>query len=129
MTSQRDEDPVSDAECPVRDVLDRVGDQWSMLVLGELGEKTLRFNELGRRIDDISRQMLSRTLRRLEYDGLVRRTVYAQVPPRVEYELTDLGHSLMEPIGMLVDWAERNHGAIRAARRNAGRVDGPRQAP
>ncbi|HAE46714.1 MAG: transcriptional regulator [Tistrella sp.] len=100
----------------MRDVLDRIGDQWSMLVLSSLWEGTKRFNELGRQIGDISKQMLSRTLRRLEQDGFVRRTVYAEVPPRVEYELTDLGRSFMEPMRALVVWADENHAAIRAAR-------------
>lgn len=69
--------------CPIRDVLDRIGDQWSLLVLEALQGGVLRFNELNRRIDDISKQMLSRTLKRLEEDGFIRRTLYAEVPPRV----------------------------------------------
>jgi len=83
--------------CPVRDVLDRIGDQWSLLVLIALEPRTKRFNELLREIGDISRQMLSRTLRRLEEDGFLERKVFAEVPPRVEYELTDYGRTL-EPI-------------------------------
>lgn len=109
-------DRPADEPCPIRDVLDRIGDQWSMLVLSALWEGTKRFNELGRQIGDISKQMLSRTLRRLEQDGFVRRTVYAEVPPRVEYELTDLGRSFMVPMRALVVWADDNHAAIRAAR-------------
>ena len=77
--------------CPIRDVLNQIGDQWSLLILEALAERTLRFNELNREIGDISRQMLSRTLKRLETDGYVSRTVYAEVPPRVEYTLTPLG--------------------------------------
>jgi DNA-binding HxlR family transcriptional regulator len=104
--------------CPIRDVLDRIGDQWSFLVLGALGGGTRRFSELTREIDDISRQMLSRTLRRLEQDGLVKRTVFAQVPPRVDYELTELGRSFLRPLEALVSWADENHGAIVDARQH-----------
>ncbi|MFT4180841.1 MAG: helix-turn-helix domain-containing protein [Rhizobium sp.] len=98
--------------CPIRDVLDRIGDQWSLLVLEALGIRTMRFNELNREIGDISRQMLSRTLRRLEHDGFIQRTVYAEVPPRVEYSLTGLGRSFMEPMSTLVKWADDNHQTI-----------------
>lgn len=104
------------ANCPIRDVLDRVGDQWTLLVLEALDGKVLRFNELSRSIVDISKQMLSRTLRRMEEDGFVTRTVYAEVPPRVEYTLTDLGQSLLVPMKALVEWADQNHPAIRVAR-------------
>ena len=103
--------------CPIRGVLDRVGDQWSFLVLDKLGEKTMRFNELLRAIGDISRQMLSKTLKRLEEDGFITRTLYPEVPPRVEYALTDLGHSFMAPMQSLVAWANTHHPQIKAARR------------
>lgn len=106
-----------DQPCPIRDVLDRIGDQWSLLVLGELHHGTKRFSELRRAIGDISKQMLSRTLRRLEQDGFVSRAVYPQVPPRVEYTLTALGRSFLEPMHALVRWADNNHGAMVAARR------------
>ena len=102
--------------CPIRDVLDRIGDQWSLLVLEALAERTLRFNELARSIGDVSRQMLSRTLKRLEEDGFVSRAVYAEVPPRVEYTLTDLGRSFLGPMMQLVQWADANHRAICQAR-------------
>lgn len=105
------------ADCPIRDVLDRVGDQWTLLVLEALDGQVLRFNELSRVIADISKQMLSRTLRRMEEDGFVTRTIYAEVPPRVEYALTGLGHSLLVPMKALVAWADANHGAINAARK------------
>jgi len=104
--------------CPIRGVLDRVGDQWSFLVLDMLRQKVMRFNELLRGIGDISRQMLSRTLKRLEEDGLITRTLYPEVPPRVEYALTDLGHSFMEPMQALVVWADTHHEQIKAARRS-----------
>jgi DNA-binding HxlR family transcriptional regulator len=105
-------------ECPIRDVLDRVGDRWSMLVLCTLAQYgTLRFTVLKSKIDDISQRMLAQTLRRLEQDGLVSRKVHATIPPRVEYTLTALGHSLLGPIRELVNWAKTNHRRVRAARR------------
>jgi len=110
--------------CPIRDVLDRIGDRWSLLVLTELEKGTLRFSVLRRSIDDISQRMLAQTLRHLEEDGLISRTVHPTVPPQVEYSLTDLGSSLLEPVGALVDWAGRNHESIRAARaRQTAEVD------
>ena len=107
-----------DQPCPIRDVLDRIGDQWSLLVLEALETGTMRFNELMRAIGDISKQMLSRTLRRLEKDGFVRRTIYAEVPPRVEYDLTDLGRSFLGPMQQLVRWADEHHKAIVLSRRD-----------
>lgn len=104
------------ANCPIRDVLDRVGDQWTLLVMEALDGRVQRFNELGRLIPDISKQMLSRTLRRMEEDGFVTRTIYAEVPPRVEYALTGLGRSLLVQMQSLVSWANTNHAAIRLAR-------------
>ncbi len=104
------------ADCPIRDVLDRIGDQWTLLVLEALDGRILRFNELGREIADISKQMLSRTLRRMEEDGFVSRQIYAEVPPRVEYALTDLGRSLLVPMKALVLWADQNHPKIRENR-------------
>lgn len=104
------------AECPVRDVLDRVGDKWSVLVLYLLANGTKRFSELRNAIDGISQRMLTVTLRGLERDGLVSRTVYPVVPPRVDYALTDLGRSLSDTIGDLVGWAERNRSSIDQAR-------------
>lgn len=91
-------DIVFEQPCVIRDVLDRIGDQWSLLVLLALESQTKRFSELMREIDDISKQMLSRTLRRLEQDGFVTRTIYPEVPPRVEYTLTELGRSLLKPM-------------------------------
>ncbi|MDF2998798.1 MAG: Transcriptional regulator, HxlR family [Xanthobacteraceae bacterium] len=104
------------ASCPVRDVLDRIGDRWTVLVLGELANGTRRFSELRRAIPDISQRMLSQTVRHLEADGLISRTVYPTVPPRVDYALTDLGRSLMVPLGALVDWTWENHPRIKQAR-------------
>lgn len=104
------------AACPVRDVLDRLGDRWSTLVLQELDTGTLRFSELQRRIDDISKRMLAKTLRTLEEDGLVVRTVHPSKPPSVEYALTALGRSFVPHIDALVAWADTHHAAIRASR-------------
>lgn len=109
--------PVAfDHPCPIRDVLDRIGDQWSLLVLQALASRTWRFNELNRKIGDISRQMLSRTLKKLEADGFVARTQFAEVPPRVEYALTDLGRSLLVPVQALVRWADGHHVEISRSR-------------
>src|SRR5665213_1087290 len=94
----------------VREVLDRVGDKWSVLVIALLGERGQRFSELKRSIDGISQRMLTLTLRQLEHDGLVLRTVYATVPPRVDYALTPLGTSILEPITALMRWATE-HGS------------------
>ncbi|KMO40438.1 winged helix-turn-helix transcriptional regulator [Methylobacterium aquaticum] len=105
--------------CPIRDVLDRIGDQWSLLVLATLDPGVKRFSQLEREIGDISKQMLSKTLRRLEQDGFVAREVHAEVPPRVEYRLTALGRSFLEPMRGLIRWAEANQAAIVAARRRA----------
>ena len=107
--------------CPIRDVLDRIGDQWSLLILEALEIQTLRFNELSREIGDISKQMLSRTLKRLEQDGLILRTIYPEVPPRVEYQLTGLGRSFLVPMQTLITWADSNHHAICKARANYAR--------
>lgn len=108
----------SDSEkCPIRDVLDRIGDRWSMLVLMNLSKGTLRFSVLKRSLGDISQRMLAQTLRALQQDGFVSRTVYPTVPPKVEYTLTPLGESLLEKLEPLVLWATEQHGKVRAARR------------
>lgn len=114
---QRDGDAALVQPCPVRDVLDRIGDQWSLLILGILGDGDRRFSALLREVGDISKQMLSRTLQRLEQDGLVRRTVFPEKPPRVEYALTDLGRSFLQPLETLALWAGDNHHRILAARK------------
>jgi DNA-binding HxlR family transcriptional regulator len=104
-------------EClKVSQVLARIGDKWSLLIVTRLGQGPLRFGQLLRSIDDISQRMLTRTLRGLERDGLVCRTVIATLPPRVEYELTDLGRSLQAPVTVLSNWAVENVSAIDAAR-------------
>lgn len=102
--------------CPIRDVLDRIGDRWSVLVLKQLEGGTCRFTVLKRAIPDISQRMLSQTLRHLEADGLVSRTVYPTIPPRVDYALTELGRSLLVPLDGLVVWALTHHATIKQAR-------------
>lgn len=95
--------------CPIRNVVSRFGNKWSLLVLLVINEgKTVRFNELGRMIPDISTRVLSGTLKTLEADGLISRKVYAQVPPKVEYTLTASGRSLIPLIKQLTDWAKAN---------------------
>ncbi|MFF2555987.1 winged helix-turn-helix transcriptional regulator [Nocardia sp. NPDC058058] len=103
-------------DCEVRQILDRVADKWSLLVIAYLEERTLRFSELKYKIDGVSQRMLSRTLRQLERDGLVDRTVYPTVPPRVDYALTPLGASLHTTIKSLVIWTEAHQNEIAAAR-------------
>lgn len=106
-------------KCPaIREVLNRVGDKWSVLVVGLLGGGRKRFSELRRGIEGISQRMLTLTLKGLERDGLVTRTVYPSVPPRVDYELTKLGFSLLKPIQGLANWAGQNRERIQAARNN-----------
>lgn len=102
--------------CPIRDVLDRLGDRWTLLVLMELQGATLRFSALRKQIPDVSPRMLAQTLRQLEYDGLISRKQYPTIPPKVEYALTPLGQSMLKPVGALIDWASDNHDAVRAAR-------------
>lgn len=102
--------------CPVRDILDRIGDRWSLLVLVHLQDGVLRFSDLRRAVGDISQRMLAQTVRHLEEDGLVKRQVFPTVPPRVEYALTELGYSLLMPLEGLLRWADAHHEEIRAAR-------------
>jgi len=99
------------------DILNRIGDKWTVMVVGMLGQHgTLRFNELKRMINGVSQRMLTLTLRNLERDGLVTRTIYAEIPPRVEYGLTRLGRSLEGPISALWDWSAANGHAMAEAR-------------
>ena len=103
-------------DCEVRQILDRIADKWSLLVIALLDDRTMRFTELKRLIDGISQRMLTVTLRQLERDGIVQRTVFPVVPPRVDYALTPMGMTLYETIQSLVAWTERNQGEIAAAR-------------
>ncbi|MGB6749141.1 MAG: helix-turn-helix domain-containing protein [Xanthobacteraceae bacterium] len=100
----------------ISDVLARIGDKWSVLVVTRLGDKPMRFNELRRSIGGISQRMLTLTLRGLERDGLVTRTVFPTIPPRVDYALTQLGRDLLHPVSALGEWATRNQTKIARAR-------------
>jgi DNA-binding HxlR family transcriptional regulator len=111
----------------VSEVLDRVGDKWTVLVVGELGQGAMRFNELRRSLGSISQRMLTLTLRALERDGLVSRQVFPTIPPRVEYELTKLGRSLLEPVNGLGLWARQNRPAIQDARRRFDAASGSKR--
>lgn len=103
------------ATCRVRSVLDRVGDKWAIYVVDRLGGGPRRFSELLRGIDGITARMLTVTLRGLERDGILTRTVHAAVPPRVDYALTPLGQTLLSAIGQLVNWADAHLAEIEAA--------------
>jgi DNA-binding HxlR family transcriptional regulator len=108
--------PPDEFPCPMHEVLDRVGDKWSVLVVVMLGDGPKRFNELRRSIASISQRMLTLTLRGLERDGLVTRTMFPTIPPRVDYELTELGRSLLGPVDALGAWARHNRARIQQAR-------------
>jgi DNA-binding HxlR family transcriptional regulator len=102
--------------CRAREVLQRVGDKWSVQVIDLLGERTMRFSELHRSIDGITSRMLTVTLRGLERDGVVARTIHPVIPPRVDYELTPMGRTLLDTIGQLVSWTDSHLPEIDAAR-------------
>ncbi len=114
MTEQGD--AIVAQACPVREVLDRVAGKWSILIIVAAAGGPIRFTELERSIDGISRRMLTLTLRNLERDGLLDRKVYPTVPPKVEYTLTDIARELHESLLSLTDWAERHRATITAAR-------------
>ncbi|KQY10005.1 hypothetical protein ASD37_06545 [Mycobacterium sp. Root135] len=109
--------------CPVRDVLDRIGDKWSVLVISLLGAGPMRFMELKRSIGLVSQRMLTRTLRGLERDGLITRTVHPVVPPRVDYELTALGHGLQGVLTELTTWSFTHASDVASARREYDALD------
>jgi DNA-binding HxlR family transcriptional regulator len=108
--------PSRSSSCPARTVLGRIGDKWAIYVVDRLGDGPRRFSELHRGIEGITGRMLTVTLRGLERDGIVSRTVHAAVPPRVDYELTALGRTLLETIGQLLAWADEHIGEIESAR-------------
>lgn len=115
--SPRNKSLQEPAKClAVREVLNRIGDKWSVQIVGCLGEGTMRFSELRRAIEGISQRMLTLTLRGLERDGLIERTVFPEIPPRVEYALTRLGKTLLDPIQQLAEWAADNRVAIQSSR-------------
>lgn len=125
LTMQSDASPALgnpyDPNCPSRLLLDRIGDRWTVLVVGLLAQRPMRFNELAREIGGISQKMLTQTLRNLEADSLVDREVFAEVPPRVQYSLTDAGYSLQEPLRALETWAREHHQLLKS--RKSGSAD------
>ena len=108
-----------DAQCPSRLVLDRIADKWTALIIRVLSDGIHRYAELQRKIDGISQKMLTQTLRSLERDGLVQRTVHPVVPPKVEYSLTRLGRTLIEPLKALCRWSEKHLAELQANRARA----------
>jgi DNA-binding HxlR family transcriptional regulator len=107
---------VPDSCRPVTDILDRIGDKWSVGVIRHLGIRKMRFTELRKALESVSQKMLTTTLRALERDGYLTRTVFPTIPPRVEYELTDLGRDLSIPVAALGQWAQKNRARVEAAR-------------
>jgi DNA-binding HxlR family transcriptional regulator len=107
---------VFNPNCPTRQILELIGGRWTVLIILSLSERTMRFGELRDRLDRISPKVLTKTLRNLEHDGIVTREVFAEVPPRVEYSLTELGHTLQQPLEALRDWAVRHVPEVTAAR-------------
>ena len=107
---------IFDPNCPSRVILQRIGDKWASLVIQVLGDGPVRFSELRKMVNVVTPKVLTQTLRTLERDGLITRTIHAQVPPRVDYELTKMGASLLEPLSMLREWAESHVPAILEAR-------------
>ena len=116
---------VMNPECDSREVLDRIADKWTALIIRVLSAGTKRHNELQREISGVSQKMLTQTLRSLERDGLVSRKVYPVVPPRVEYTLTPLGRSLIEPLKAICLWAEKHLHELQAARAQADKIKPP----
>ncbi len=109
-------DVYNQAQCPSRLILDRIADKWTTLIIGILAQaERRRFNELRRMVGGISQKMLTQTLRDLERDGLVKRTIYPEIPPRVEYELTQLGRTLCGPLGSLTQWAHDHMEEVKRA--------------
>jgi DNA-binding HxlR family transcriptional regulator len=107
---------VFSGACPTRELLDRIADKWTTLIIGTLSVASpLRFGELRQQVSGISQKMLTQTLRDLERDGLVSRTLFPVIPPRVEYALTPLGRTLQEPLGAIALWSERHMPEVRAA--------------
>ncbi|PCK77570.1 winged helix-turn-helix transcriptional regulator [Rhizobium sophoriradicis] len=112
------------SNCPVRDMMQQIGGKWSTLLLEVLAAEPRRFGELRRMLPDISQRMLTQTLRDLQRDGYIAREVFPTKPPSVEYSMTDLGRSLYQPLSQLLNWAEANHDAVRAARSRFDSADG-----
>lgn len=118
------EQPDDDENCPVRGIMDRIGSKWSVMLIMVLAERPHRYGEIRRAVPDISQRMLTQTLRELQQDGLISRHVHPTTPPTVEYRLTPLGLTLLDPLSGLLNWAEVHSEAIIAARRAYGAADG-----
>lgn len=119
MEEEKIENNLIEGICPIRDIIASLSDKWSLLVVYTLSQTSkMRFGELHKSIPDVSQRMLTVTLRSLEADGLVSRQIYPEVPPRVEYKLTDLGYSLLHPLKGLVNWARENTEIIEESRKN-----------
>ncbi|HHW4678570.1 MAG TPA: winged helix-turn-helix transcriptional regulator [Xylella sp.] len=116
--------PIDAQKCPVRDVLDHIGDKWTLLILFTLVPGPTRFSAIQRTVPDISKRMLTQTLRHLERNGMIHRKVYATKPPKVEYALTPLGSSLLTPVTQLLRWASTHHDEVRNARDHFDRTQG-----
>ena len=112
MVSQKEQEPLLDKNCPVRQVINIVGDKWTLPVLYVLTQGTKRYSELQREIPGISKKMLTQTVRRLESDNILKRTVYPVVPPKTEYSLTIFGNKLIEPLEVLANWAEAHQAEL-----------------
>ncbi|WP_433654735.1 winged helix-turn-helix transcriptional regulator [Klebsiella variicola] len=123
------EDTSHDQACVIRDVVERVGDRWSLLTLGHLARGPLRFIALQRAIGDISKQVLSRTLKQLEEDGFISRTVHSGKPLQVVYALTEMGNSFLPPLQALLNWAKENQNTISDAREKFTLKYAPNDSP
>ncbi|MCD8458072.1 winged helix-turn-helix transcriptional regulator [Xylella taiwanensis] len=116
--------PFDATQCPVRDVLDHIGDKWTLLILLTLVPEPTRFSAIQRAVPDISKRMLTQTLRHLERNGMINRKVYPTKPPRVDYALAPLGESLLVPVMQLLNWASTHHDEVRNARNHFDRAQG-----
>jgi len=114
MAAMTDEITVYDEDYPTRRLLELIGDKWTPIIVYILGQGTKRYGELRRHLPDVSKKMLTQTLRALESDGLLKRTVYAEVPPKVEYDLMPLGRTFLEPVMALCRWAANHQEALDA---------------
>ena len=128
VTQKKSKACVMNPDCASREVLDRIADKWTALIIRVLSDGTKRHNELRRAIDGVSQKMLTQTLRSLENDGLVARKVYPVVPPMVEYSLTPLGQSLTEPLEAICLWAEKHLPELQAARARKAKLDSRKPA-
>jgi DNA-binding HxlR family transcriptional regulator len=117
------------AQCPVRNVLDHIGDKWTTLVLIAMAEQPRRFSQLLRTVPDISKRMLTQTLRNLERDGMITRHVFPTKPPSVEYRLSPSGTSVLTPLAALIDWSENNYAGILRARAQYDAAEGQGAIP